>query len=260
MRRIAILACFVAAVSGESSSAIDANDYRVFWQGRTRRGGYDGTSVAFDWEAVSFTVSVTGATQVTAVFNPMLNLNTKVAIIVNGDDMGRMYINNTLNTYTIAANLNPSTTNVVEVFNTMEPMHIFGPDSATAGVLQAPSLSSVVSDGTFNIPPQPFKHKLLVIGDSITAGSGAAGSPPCHGDLQTSDAFVSYGKYNPESVLVGSSAVVHLRWLVGCVTAAVLSLTVPCLLPCRTVCRFSSGPQFLRGPAWHHWLEWYRRV
>ena len=87
-------------------------------------------------------------------------------------------------------------------------------------VAAPPAVAALLANGEFLPPPAPSAERtMLFIGDSITAGSGALGVPPCNGDINTTDVTVAVGPLlaaNFSAQLLGNVAVSGIGVLNNC--------------------------------------------
>ena len=120
----------------------------------------------------------------------------RLRVFVDGADAGSLFVRGSVTDgapvdVVLANGLEPSAPHVVRLVNAVEPMHIYGGSADAARV--PPAVLSFSTDGAFVAPPPQPSRTLMVIGDSISAGSGDVGVPPCHGDINTSDVTRAFG-------------------------------------------------------------------
>ena len=152
-----------AAAVGAPINFLPATSPLVQWQGRTRtidRG------VAFDWESVSATFSLSGTgVRVSMLTNMTLACAGRISVWVDGFHAANMPIHAAVSSYLLAAGLKGTGSRNVTVVYTMEPVNsCAAPDGDVA-------VFGFESDGVFIAPPPPLSRRIDIIGDSITAGS-----------------------------------------------------------------------------------------
>ena len=225
------------------NATVPADDPRVQWVGRTVRpassiggnalqaGAREPGDVAFDWEGTSFTVRLTKATSLWARVRlaPGVALELRVNTVGSPpDSVARVRLIGPpapagavppLSDFLLCEGLNATASHVdVRVVSAVEPMHMYS--SLTKGAVAAPPAFAVLlCDGAFASPPPPSSRTLMVIGDSITSGSGAIGVPPCAGDINTTDVTVAYGSLlagHFDAQLLGNIAVSGIGVLTNC--------------------------------------------
>ena len=187
-----------AAVAG-TGSVIAGDSPLASWAGRTQRPLSLRGGVAFDWEGVSCSVAVAaGATAVGAMLALRPADAVRLHVFVDGADAGAQIVRGRADgapvAVALAAGLSPAAPHNVTLVNAVEPMHIYGGGGGGGGGARVPpAVLSFSTDGAFVAPaPQPSRT-LLFVGDSITAGSGDVGAPPCNGSIDTSDVTAAYG-------------------------------------------------------------------
>jgi hypothetical protein len=165
------------------STNISATSALVQWRGRYRQQ-LDGTS-SFDWEGVQFRVQVTSSRVVTADLRIPPFVICRMQVFVNGSRSSTLLLNSSsaLQTVVLAAGLDPTVSNEINVYNAVEPAIIRG--ALIQGFphndeVAAPTLVSVAADGTFVSPSTMKPIKIMTIGDGTASGFGAGG-PPCMG-------------------------------------------------------------------------------
>ena len=179
----------------------------VSWAGRTQRTLALRGGVSFDWTGVSATLAVANATAAGALVALRPQDALRLRVFVDGADAGSLLVRGSADgapvEVALASGLAPALPHVVTLVNAVEPMHIYGGaeridgggGSAGAGAAARvpPAILSFSTDGAFSAaPPQPSRT-MLVVGDSISAGSGDVGVPPCSGDINTSDVTRAFG-------------------------------------------------------------------
>ena len=250
---VTLFTLYFARVS--SANTLPADSYLASWTGRTLRpasalgagatalGAIFPSEVAFDWESTSVTVALTKSSTTLSV-RARLAPNLTLALRIYIDAIlppARIYLTGPpavaalvgvpvqppstrvqppppLVDYVLTTNLDPSISHIIKITNAVEPMHIYEnvPSSAT---LAPPAFALFTTDGDFSSPPSPPSRTLLVIGDSQSAGSGAIGIPPCHGDIHTTDVTVTYSTIlaaNFSARLLGVHAISGIGVLQNC--------------------------------------------
>lgn len=137
-------------------------------------------------------MTVQNSTYASATFN-ISHGSTLLRVVLDGMDMGRLPVNGSQLRYTLASGLDAGKEHTLTLYNTIEPafMHDFS-QSGTPDTAAAPTLLSFQTDGIFLPPPGMASIKMMYIGDSITAGYGAAGQAPCNGSLYNNDHSLTF--------------------------------------------------------------------
>lgn len=228
------------------AAVLPADAPPAVWTGRTFRpasalgggaaslGAILPSEVAFDWEGTSVTLRVDSATSLSVSARLAPNLTLALRVAVDALPPSRIYVTGAatqragevppLASYALAESLEPTSAHTITVTSAVEPLHIYANVPPTA-ILAPPAFASFVTDGIFLQSPQPpTARTLLFIGDSISAGSGSIGTPPCHGDIHTTDVTVAYSALlaaNFSSQLLGVIAVSGAGVLVDTMTTRV---------------------------------------
>lgn len=138
------------------------------WQGRTVRDESAG-SVTFLWEGVQALVHVQGATSVSMVASSSLARWSMARIYVDGvaTSPNVTFVGGSRATFVLTLGLDSSTQHDVIVYFIEDPIVMSWP-VLPSGALTVWSFST---DGAFAPPPAPRVRRLLIVGDSITAGA-----------------------------------------------------------------------------------------
>ena len=150
------------------------------WQGRTVRDESAG-SVTFLWEGVQALVRVQGATSVSMVASASLARWSMARIYVDGvaTSPNVTFVGGSRATFVLASGLDSSTQHDVIVYFIEDPIVMSWP-VLPSGALTAWSFST---DGAFAPPPAPRVRRLLIVGDSITAGAQPLASSSSRGGV-----------------------------------------------------------------------------
>lgn len=141
-------------------------DQDVLYHGRT----YEKDGVQwFNWSASGFTVQFQGSgLQAEIASNaPKATNYAYLKVYVDGVEQPDILLDKTMQTVTLAENLDPSETHTVEVRKRNSPR------SSTAGLV-----SMMVQDGTKLTPPEEKEMLIEFVGDSLTVGYSAAITDP----------------------------------------------------------------------------------
>jgi hypothetical protein len=148
---------------------LPADSPAVLWTGRSKL--VPGRGVAFDWEGVSATFSVSGSgIWVGLVANITLNPTCagRVSVFVNGFHTANMLLHADVTSYLLAAGLKAPGPHLVTVVYTMEPVN----SCSSYGAGQDVAFTGFTTSGAFvGAPPPQLARRIDIVGDSITAGS-----------------------------------------------------------------------------------------
>lgn len=154
----------------------DGNDPRLRVEGRARRTS---EGPEFAWPASTVHLRFRGRTLDLRLRDTLLDDRIRdhdlVGVFVDGALVRRLRLREGDGQYRVAMRL-PEREHVVSLVKLTEP---------EAGAV---TLLGVGTDGPLEAAPPPRPHRILAIGDSITAGYGVAGPAGCHYSAEFADA------------------------------------------------------------------------
>jgi len=162
--QLLVLASALGAALGASVPATAAR-----WTGRTLRDEAGG-AVTWLWEGVTASVTVAGASTVSAALSSAALRAGAFRVYVDGADAtgSVVFFGGAAANYTLAAGLSAAP-HTVTLYYVQDPITFSWPQLPAAGA----SLTALAfsTDGAFLAPPPELPRRLLFIGDSITAGN-----------------------------------------------------------------------------------------
>ncbi len=199
----------IAASSTTTTTTIAASDSsHILWQGR-KASNSDG-SVSFDWEGVAAYFSVSGASTVSAFFSSTFLEKPQeerppssprflqdstfpkfgvYRIFVDGQRTADVTVFPGAGEQVLVTNLDTSTTHNVSLYYSTDPVFNTWPNVMCPGCVQ--TVANISTDGTFLPAQQERERRILILGDSITAGN-AIYRPLC-ANASGDDLSASYG-------------------------------------------------------------------
>ena len=140
----------------------------ALWQGRTVRSEGVG-SVALSWEGVSASFSVIGASSVSAILSSSLLGATRFKVFIDGSMTTRLDVNPSAGAerHVLAAGLARETIHTIVFWYIVDPVSISWPVVSPGNV----TVLLFATDGSFGPPVPTLTRRLLIIGDSISAGN-----------------------------------------------------------------------------------------
>ena len=170
---------------------------RVLWEGRTAVDEAAG-SATFDWPGVRASVVALTTTSLWANISSPGAVRGLFRVLVDGVNVSSVATSNETALYCLARGLDASVPHVVEVVSALEPALLHPQPFLPAQPYAALTVAAfgVDAGGRLAGPPAPLARRLAVVGDSITAGFGAAGVPPdCpNPEVYAEDNSVTYGR------------------------------------------------------------------
>lgn len=149
------------------------------------------TQACMDWSATGWIMKVSGTATVTVELNGQ---GAAFDLVVDNTNFPVLYTTSE-NQAVAVAPLDPTTTHTILFQKRTEAQLSSQPSCITSFTLDP--------TGTLLQAPYPFsgsKKRLLWIGDSITCGFGALGTPPCSNSAQTENVMVTYDVLTSQAV------------------------------------------------------------
>jgi hypothetical protein len=163
---LGIAACVVTVwLSAGLESSIRATE--AIWQGRTIRSE-DVGSVTWSWEGVSASFTVVRSSSVSAMISSSMLGSTRFKVFVDERLTTQLDIPPSARPerHSLAAGLSSEAIHTIVVWYIIDPVSIAWPVISPGNL----TVLSFATDGTFGPAVRTLTRRLLIIGDSISAG------------------------------------------------------------------------------------------
>lgn len=172
-------------------------DALTLWQGRVLVDEA-AHSATFDWPGVRVSFFVMTTTSAWATIYSPGSVRGLFRVVVDGVNVSSVATDNSTALYCLVRGLDAMVPHAVELISVLEPALLHPQPFLPAAPFSALTVASigVEEQGRLADRPAPLTRALAVIGDSITAGFGAGGTPPgCPNPaVYSEDNDVTYGR------------------------------------------------------------------